>query len=77
MAFPLPSLLSSIEDLLDELNLGDGPIKGNFSKGIKKLIYHDDPETRWYQLCIPEIMFRTAEDAKYCHFKKGPKKSGS
>ena len=59
-----------IEEMLDELDLGDGPVKGNFSKGEKKLVYHHDPENRWYQLCIPEIKFRTVEDAKYCKFKK-------
>jgi len=59
-----------IEDMLDPLELGDGPIKGNFSKGTKKLIYHEDPQNRWYQLCIPEIRFRAIEDAKYCGFKK-------
>ncbi len=55
-----------IEEFLDELNLGDGPIKGNFSKGINKLIYHEDPEDRWYQMCTPEINFRTVQDAKVC-----------
>ena len=60
-----------IEDLLDELNLGVGDIKGNFSKGQKKLIYHDDPTTRWYKLCVPEIRFNTVEDARYCGFLKG------
>jgi len=59
-----------IEELLDELNLGDGMIKGNFSKGINKLIYHDDPEDRWYRMCVPEVRFKTIEDAKYCGFKK-------
>lgn len=59
-----------IEDMLDELNLGEGDIKGNFSKGKKKLVYHEDPENRWYQLCIPEIRFRTPDEARYCGFKK-------
>ena len=59
-----------IEDLLDELNLGVGNIKGNFSKGKEKLIYHDDPDARWYKLCIPEIRFKTVEDATYCGFKR-------
>ena len=59
-----------IEDMVDELKFGDGKIKGNFSKGKNKLIYHDDPESRWYKLCIPEILFRTVKDAKYCGFKK-------
>ncbi len=59
-----------VEDLVDELDLGDGPIKGNFSKGKNKLVYHSDPNDRWYQLCIPEIRFRTVEDARYCGFRK-------
>ena len=60
-----------IEDMVDELNLGDGEIKGNFSKGKSKLIYHADPEHRWYKLCVPEIRFRTVDDAKFCGFRKG------
>ena len=60
-----------IEDMVDELNLGEGIIKGNFSKGKNKLLYHADPEHKWYKLCIPEILFRTIDDAKYCGFKKG------
>jgi endonuclease YncB( thermonuclease family) len=59
-----------IEVLLDELDLGEGEIKGNFSKGKNKLIYHHDPEDRWYQMCIPEIRFKSIKDAKYCGFKK-------
>jgi len=60
-----------IEDLIDDLQLGEGLIKGNFSKGKKKLVYHDNPENQYYKLCIPEISFRTVADAKYCGFKKG------
>ena len=60
-----------IEDMVDELSLGDGEIKGNFSKGKNKLIYHADPEPRWYKLCVPEIRFRTTNDAKFCGFRKG------
>ena len=59
-----------IEYLLDEFDLGSGDIKGNFSKGKKKLIYHDDPTTRWYKLCVPEIRFNTVADARYCGFTK-------
>ena len=59
-----------VEDMVDELNLGEGEVKGNFSKGKNKLIYHADPENRWYKLCIPEIRFRTVNDAKYCGFRK-------
>tara|TARA_E500000331_G_C17261505_1_gene715470 strand:+ start:2265 stop:3116 length:852 start_codon:yes stop_codon:yes gene_type:complete len=58
-----------IEELLDELDLGEGEIKGNFSKGKNKLIYHSNPKDRWYQMCIPEIMFKTVQDAKMCGFK--------
>ena len=59
-----------VEDIIDEFNLGQGVVKGNFSKGKNKLIYHDDPNDRWYQLCVPEIMFKTKDDAKKCGFKK-------
>ena len=59
-----------IEELVDELELGEGEVKGNFSKGQKKLLYHNDPDSRWYQLCIPEIRFKTVDDAKSCGFKK-------
>jgi len=59
-----------MEEVMGELNLGDGEIKGNFSKGKVKLLYHADPEHRWYQLCIPEIRFRIVKDAKYCGFRK-------
>ena len=59
-----------IEELVDKLQLGNGDIKGNFSKGRNKLIYHDNPEDRWYKLCIPEISFRSVKDAKYCGFKQ-------
>lgn len=58
-----------IEDKVSKLNLGDGAIKGNFSKGRVKLLYHEDPESRWYQLCTPEIRFRTVRDARYCGFR--------
>ena len=60
-----------IEDMVDELNLGEGKIKGNFSKGKNKLLFHADPEHKWYKLCVPEILFKTIEDAKYCGFQKG------
>ena len=59
-----------IEELVVELELGEGEVKGNFSKGKRKLLYHDNPESRWYQLCIPEIRFKTVEDARYCGFRK-------
>jgi endonuclease YncB( thermonuclease family) len=59
-----------IESMVDDLRLGDGEVKGNFSKGDNLLIYHDDPNNTWYKLCQPEIRFRSKEDAKYCGFRK-------
>jgi len=63
-------LIMHVEEMIDELRLGKGEVKGNFSKGKNKLIYHDDPENRWYKLCIPEVRFQTVKDAKYCGFRK-------
>ena len=63
-------LIMHIEELVDPLELGEGEILGNFSKFKTKLVYHDNPDDRWYQMCIPEIRFRSAQDARYCGFKK-------
>jgi len=63
-------LIMHIEELVDVLELGEGEILGNFSKFKTKLVYHDNPDDRWYQMCIPEIRFRSAQDARFCGFKK-------
>ena len=45
-----------IEELVDKLQLKNGDIKGNFSKGKNKLIYHDNPETRWYKFVFLKLV---------------------
>jgi len=63
-------LILHIEEFVDALKLGEGEVLGNFSKFKTKLVYHDNPDDHWYKLCIPEIRFRTVDDAKYCGFEK-------
>lgn len=63
--------LEQIANMIDELNLGEGEVKGNFSTSSLKsrLIYHIRGGGL-YDRTIPEIFFKTEEDAKYCGFRK-------
>lgn len=63
--------LEEIAEIIDKLKLGEGEVRGNFSTSSlsTRLIYHIKGGVL-YDKTIPEICFKTEDDAKYCGFKK-------